>query len=211
MSKLNLLILLWEKLFKNKQKQLKIPKKKVHVLVSLKSKEIKPIETKPNEYSDYFLIGSAKIRESFQPVDFYHVIYDFKDLKIPSVSFSKFKGPLHTSSKSIYKGYITLEYVEKEQEELKAELGRIKQGDPRNKSPEQKKTINNIKNLYNSREKVVQMFNDYAKNMSRNIYHSKQGTGLKILTHKQLIQRLIVGLVQTKAGSDSESLLNEIR
>ena len=55
------------------------------------------------------------------------------------------------------------------------------------------------------------MFNDYAKNMSRNIYDSKQGTGLKILTHKPLIQRLIVGLVQTKAGSDSESLLNDIK
>ena len=178
--------------------------------MSLKSKEIKPKETKPNEYSGYFLIGSAKIRESFQPVDFYHVICDFKNLKIPSVSFSKFKGPLQTF-KSIYKGYITLEYVEKEQEELKAELGGIKQGDPRNKSPEQKETINNIKNLYNSREKIVQMFNHYAKNMSRIIYDSKQGTGLKILTHKQLIQRLIVGLVQTKAGSDSESLLNEIK
>ena len=39
-----------------------------------------------------------------------------------------------------------------------------------------KKIINNIKNLYNSREEVVPMFNDYAKNMSRNIYDSKQGT-----------------------------------
>ena len=75
--------------------------------MSLKSKEIKPKETKPNEYSGYFLIGSAKIPESFQPVDFYDVICDFKDLKIPSVSFSKFKGPLHTF-KSVYKGYITL-------------------------------------------------------------------------------------------------------
>ena len=36
------------------------------------------------------------------------------------------------------------------------------------KSPEQRKTITNIKNLYNSRA-VVQMFNDYAKNMSKNI------------------------------------------
>ena len=28
------------------------------------------------------------------------------------------------------------------------------------------------------------MLNDYAKNMSRNIYESKKGTGLKILTPK---------------------------
>ena len=86
-------------------------KKQVDALVSLKPKEIKPIETQPNEYSDYFLNGLVKIQESFEPVDFYDVTYDFKDLTIPSVSFSKFKGPPHTF-KSIYKGYIALEYVE---------------------------------------------------------------------------------------------------
>ena len=70
--------------------------------------------------------------------------------------------------------------------------------------------MNNIKNLYNSREEVVQMFNDYAKNMSRNIYDSKQGTGLKILTKKQILQRLPIALAQIKAGIYSKSLLNEI-
>ena len=69
-----------------------------------------------------------------------------------------------------------LEDVEKEQKDLKRDLGRIKQGDPRDKSKEQKKTINNIKNLYESREEVVKMFNDYAKNMSRNIYDSTTRT-----------------------------------
>ena len=110
-------------------------KKQVDALVSLKPKEIKPTETKPNEYRDYFLNGLGKIRKSFEPVDIYDVTYDFKDLRIASVSFSKLKGPLHTF-KSIYKGDITLEYVEKEQKELKAELGRIKQGYSRNKSPD---------------------------------------------------------------------------
>ena len=81
--------------------------------MSLKIKEIKPIETKPNEHSDYFLNGLAKIRESFESVDFYDAVYNFKDLRKPLVSFSKSKGPVHTS-KSIYKGDITLEYVEKE-------------------------------------------------------------------------------------------------
>ena len=55
------------------------------------------------------------------------------------------------------------------------------------------------------------MFNNYAKNMSRNIYKSKQGTGLKILTFKQMLQRLPIALAQIKAGNNSESLLNEIR
>ena len=87
--------------------------------------------------------------------------------------------------KSIHNGNIPLENIEKDQIELKRDLGWIKQGDPRDKSKEQKKTIDNIKNLYNSREEVVKMFNDYARNMSRNIYDSKQeGTGFKILTSK---------------------------
>ena len=46
--------------------------------------------------------------------------------------------------KSIHDGNITLEDIEKEQIELKKDLDRIKQGIPKEKSPEQKKTINNI-------------------------------------------------------------------
>ena len=38
----------------------------------------------------------------------------------------------------------------------------------------------------------------------------KKGTGLKILTTKQMLQRLSIALAQIKAGNNSESLLNEI-
>ena len=38
-----------------------------------------------------------------------------------------------------------------------------------------------------------------------------KGKGLKILTLKQMIQRLPIVLAQLKAGNNSESLLNEIR
>ena len=38
-----------------------------------------------------------------------------------------------------------------------------------------------------------------------------KGTGLKILTPKQMLQRLSIALAQVKAGNNSESLLNEIR
>ena len=38
-----------------------------------------------------------------------------------------------------------------------------------------------------------------------------KGTGRKILTPKQMIQRLAVALAQVKAGNNSESFLNEIR
>ena len=37
------------------------------------------------------------------------------------------------------------------------------QGNPKNRSEEKNNVINNVTNLYESREKVVQMFNNYAK------------------------------------------------
>ena len=55
------------------------------------------------------------------------------------------------------------------------------------------------------------MFNNDAKDKSRNIYKLKQGTGLKILTPKKMLQKLQIALVQIKAGNNSQSLLNEIR
>ena len=38
-----------------------------------------------------------------------------------------------------------------------------------------------------------------------------KGTGIKILSPKQMLQRLPIDLAQVKAGNNSESLLNEIR
>ena len=55
------------------------------------------------------------------------------------------------------------------------------------------------------------MFNDHSKSMSRNICYSKLGKGIKILTPKQILQRLPKALAQIKAGNNSKSLINEIR
>ena len=38
-----------------------------------------------------------------------------------------------------------------------------------------------------------------------------KGTGLKILTPKQMLQRLPIALAQVKTGNNLESLLNEMR
>ena len=69
--------------------------------------------------------------------------------------------------------------------------------------------------LYDSRQRIIDLLNDNAKIRSEAIYKSKQnkteGTGLKILTPKQMLQRLPIALAQVKAGNNSESLLNEIR
>ena len=59
------------------------------------------------------------------------------------------------------------------------------------------------------------LFNNHGRIRSAAIHKSKQNeiirTGLKILTPKQMLQRLPIALAQIKAGNNSESLLNEIR
>ena len=65
------------------------------------------------------------------------------------------------------------------------------------------------------KEEVTNSFRDYAEILSDANYHSKQngteGKGPKILTPKEMLQRLPIALSQVKAGNNSESLLNEIR
>ena len=55
------------------------------------------------------------------------------------------------------------------------------------------------------------MFDDYSRIVSEAKYKTKYGEGLKILTPKQMIQRLKIALAQVKAGNTSENLPNEIR
>ena len=47
--------------------------------------------------------------------------------------------------------------------------------------------------------------------MSEAIVKTTKATGLKILTPKQMLQRLPIALAQVKAGINSEKLLTEIR
>ena len=43
------------------------------------------------------------------------------------------------------------------------------------------------------------------------MYKTKQRTGFKILTPKQMLQSLPIALAQLKVGNSSEYILNEIR
>ena len=47
--------------------------------------------------------------------------------------------------------------------------------------------------------------------MSEAKWKTKYGEGFKILTSKQILQRLPIAFAQVKVGNNSESLLNEIR
>ena len=75
------------------------------------------------------------------------------------------------------------------------------------KTPKQKEVINNLENFYKSREEVINFFSDYVEMLSDANYNAKQNEtkakGLKILTPKQMIQRLPIALAQVKAGNNS--------
>ena len=88
---------------------------------------------------------------------------------------------------------------------------------PRNLEKKQKKkdVLEKLYNLFAGRERVLNAFD-------RKIFPIKsKATGfsdkfsdhsnLKILTAKQMLQRLPIALAQVKAGITSENLLNEIR
>ena len=65
--------------------------------------------------------------------------------------------------------------------------------------------FDSARNLCEGRELVLNAFKS-------ELFPSKstEGTGLKILTPKQMLQRLPIALPQVKSGNNSENLLNEI-
>ena len=64
--------------------------------------------------------------------------------------------------------------------------------------------------LYKARNKAITFYVDYSIIMSEAKYRATKGKGLKILTPKQMLQRLPIAFAQVKAVSNSEALLNEI-
>ena len=71
------------------------------------------------------------------------------------------------------------------------------------KIPKQKEVINNLEKFYNSREEVINFFRDYIEMLSDANYDARKNEtkrkGLKTLTLKQMLQRLLIALAQIKA------------
>ena len=121
-----------------------------------------------------------------------------------------------------------LEEAKKLQNVFKSNLNEISR--ERYISEEQKMTLENTKLLYESQEAVANLFNDYYSIASEAKYKAIHGEGIpsmlaptpcvakvfdhsyfKILSPKQMLQRLPIALAQVNAGNTSENLLNEIR
>ena len=102
--------------------------------------------------------------------------------------------------------------VKELQNTFKTDLNKI--SNERFNSEEQKSTLQNIKLLYESRQAVTKLFNEYsliASEAKWRRWRSKHGEGLKILTPIQLLITLPITLAHVKAGNTSKNLLNEIR
>ena len=81
------------------------------------------------------------------------------------------------------------------------------------KKQEKEIVLKNLHIFFEGREKTIDFFE------SKNFLTKSKGAGilnpdhskLKVLTPKQMLQRLPIALAQVKVGNNSESLLNEIR
>ena len=109
------------------------------------------------------ILGERKdeILKMSSEIDYENLVYDFKG-QTPSINFSVFGGPMYTYNhlKNVDK---TLQQVEKEQEDFKTNLNEITSGNLKHKSEKQSHTIKNFKNLYNSRQKIIDLLNNHAK------------------------------------------------
>ena len=103
--------------------------------------------------------------------------------------------------------------VKNKQNEFFEKLNNVKIG--KKKPDKLRKVIDNLNKFYNSREEVINFFRDHIEMLSDGNYNAKQnetkGTGLKIITPKQMLPRLPIALPPVKPGNNSASLLNEIR
>ena len=104
---------------------------------------------------------------------------------------------------SIKNNQIKFNEVKNKQNEFLNKLNNIKIG---KKTEEQKEVIKNLQKFYNSREEVINFLRDYIEMLSDANYDSKnsetKGKELKILTPKQMLQRLPIALAQVKAGNN---------
>ena len=147
--------------------------------------------------------------ELYDSVDYNNLNFEYVG-PTKSVSFYEYMDSKELFN-AIKNNQIKFSEVKNKQNEFLNKLSNIKIG---KKTTEQKEVINNLEKFYNSREEVINFFRDYIEMLSDANYDSKQnetkGKGLKILTPKQMLQRLPIALAQVKAGNNSESLLNEI-
>ena len=124
-------------------------------------------------------------------------------------NFSEVEDPI-TFVNNIESNKITLEQAKASQEDFNEYLKLIQRG---RKTEEQKNPLSNINRIFNGRNDSIKFVEEYDSMIleSKRNAAEMERKRLKILTPKQMLQRLPIALAQVKAGNNSENLLNEIR
>ena len=123
---------------------------------------------------------------------------------------------IRTFGEDIYEGKLTLQEADQDQSDLADQINNfIKETRPKNYDKKQDKKIvtKNLRNFLKAREMVLHGFKNkifLTKSTGTGLFNT-DNSKLKILTPKQMLQRLPIALAQVKAGNNSENLLNEIR
>ena len=81
----------------------------------------------------------------------------------------------------------------------------------RNNTKEQKRALYNIETVYKARSRVIKLLDDHSSMVFETIYKTIHGERIKILTPKEMLQRLPIALAQLRTSNMSENLLTEIR
>ena len=179
--------------------------------------QTKPTEDKSNNQPKATAIFNKLINRRKQLMSKLYDSVDYDNLKFEyagktkDVSFYECMNSKELFN-AIKNNQIKFSEIKNKQDNFLKKLNDVNVG---RKNKKQKEVINNLEKFYISREEVINLFRDYIEKLSDANYDAKQnetkGKGLKILTPKQMLQRLPIALAQVKAGNNSESLLNEIR
>ena len=131
------------------------------------------LQQKQETYNKLFDEKLDEIQKLSREIDYKNLNYDFTTKASGSINFTGYNDPF-TLFKKIRDGDISLEMAEEDQKIFKREFGQIKSLNPDHKSDKQLYTIKNVKNLYDSRQKVIDLFNSYSKIRFEALYKSKQ-------------------------------------
>ena len=105
-------------------------------------------------------------------IDFNNLTDYFKEKSLSPINFIKFRDPTHIYN-NIKNGNTLIKNIEEDKKQFKSNVNEITTENPKYKSKDQLNTIKNTKTLYNAREKIIKLYNDYAKIKSEAIYKKK--------------------------------------
>ena len=147
--------------FKKQAKTIKDQgKEQTKTIIEQEEKQIKAIESNKGVDNEAHKIFDElsheimkQIKDLSRQIDLNNLTFYFKNKSISLINFIGFKAPLHLY-RDIFGGNIELAKAENYQKQFKLNLNEIAKENPKKKSENQTKTIENIKNLYEPIEKV---------------------------------------------------------